>query len=100
MKHSQNGFIGDFTFAGWVVIIFAIFVIGVVVMGVYGITDASAEQLKEVNATVELAQQQPFAKEFNKEIKPYLEDGRITKQEAETILKQYETIKLKYSASK
>lgn len=99
IKNAQQGFIGNFTFAGWVVIIFAVCLIGSVFIGVYQMTDANAEQLQEVNATVELAKKQPFSKEFNAAIKPYFEDGRITKEEAKQILKEYETIKLKYNIS-
>ncbi|HFX6519882.1 TPA: hypothetical protein ACIFEI_003607 [Acinetobacter nosocomialis] len=99
IKNAQNGFISDITFAGWVVIIIAICLIGSISIGAYQMTDANADLLKEVNATVELAKKQPFSKEFNTAIKPYLEDGRITNEEAKIILKEYETIKLKYNIS-
>lgn len=104
MKKYQNGFLGELTLAGWVVALFIVLFIGSMIMSiakpVYDESSANIEQLKQVNALVKLAQNQPFAEEFNNEIKPYLKDGVITKLEASKILEKYEIMKLKYETSK
>lgn len=61
------------------------------------LSDADAEKLKDVNEVILLVQNKPYATEFNKVVKPYLEDNRITNSEANEILKQYEIIQLKYN---
>lgn len=56
---------------------------------------ASNEELKEVNKVVELAKDASFAEEFNRKVKPYLDDGLVTKKDAKNIIKEYELLKLK-----
>ncbi|MBL8281937.1 MAG: hypothetical protein JNJ87_08665 [Acinetobacter junii] len=94
MKHSQKG---DGILGLIILFIIAAFFV-FLGFDAYNLTEASTEQLKEVNAKVELAQKQPFAKEFNKQIKPLVEDNYISKREAKEILMTYETTKLKYNA--
>lgn len=95
MRNNQKGFICDLTIAGWLVVLFVIAFVLTLFMTVNEEWDADAEQLKNVNEVVALAQKQPFKNEFNTAIKPYIEDNRISKAEAKEILKKYETIQLK-----
>lgn len=101
MSSNQKGFICDLTLLGWFVVLFCIGFFGLLVftmvMSAKDLSDADAEQLKNVNEALVLVQNKPYAIEFNKIVKPYLKDNRITNSEAKEILKQYEIIQLKYN---
>jgi hypothetical protein len=56
--------------------------------------DADPEQISKVNSIVEKVKNEPFAEEFLEQTQSYFEDGRISKKEADLIIKKYETLKL------
>jgi hypothetical protein len=95
---TQKGFIGgdyELTGTGLVLVLFVILTIVLAISGIYYHLDATKEEIASVNKVVKLAKNEPFASTFNKRIENYLKDGRISKEEADKIIKEYETLKLK-----
>lgn len=97
--HYQKGFFGEISFFGWFVIIAFFLMVGAASADFYGASKASVEQMKEVNHLVAISKNEAFFTKFSEEVKKDLKKGWLSRNEAESIMKKYETMKLQQSVN-